>query len=98
MAFTLDDFEACYFVARGLGIWDRETLGHHLSELSSRCVQMYGRDPAGNCIEINWPDASLLGHEVKADMKRFEDIRPQSQENLKATLFAPGFVASEPAG
>ncbi|MGH7902854.1 MAG: VOC family protein [Candidatus Dormibacteraceae bacterium] len=87
VAITVDDFEACYRRAAEMGIWDRETFGHHVYELPGGCAQMYVRDPAGNCIEIDWPDAAGLDRTVVTDLRRLEDRDPQSDLNRRSTLF-----------
>ncbi|ACZ39732.1 VOC family protein [Sphaerobacter thermophilus] len=84
---TVDDFAAVYRKAKELGILDRTTFGHHLYELPGNNAQMYLRDPAGNLIEVDYPDVSDLPDDVRADMRRLADKHPQSEENLRATLF-----------
>lgn len=84
---STDEFEAIYHKAKELGIHDSTTFGHHLYELPGRNGQMYVRDPAGNLVEIDCPDVTGLSDEVKADMRKLADQRPQSEENLRATLF-----------
>jgi catechol 2,3-dioxygenase-like lactoylglutathione lyase family enzyme len=84
-ALTVDDFTAVYARARELGIFDRETFGHHVYELPGGCAQMYIRDPAGNCVEIDCADVSTLDRSVVTDLKPLPN--PQSEENRHATLF-----------
>jgi hypothetical protein len=48
---------------------------------------MYLRDPAGNLVEVNWPDAGTLDRSVVTTMKSIADERPQSDEALRATLY-----------
>jgi len=50
-------------------------------------VQMYARDPAGNLLEINWPDVSTLDRELLGDIPRRADDVRQSAEALSATLY-----------
>ena len=52
--------------------------------LNDGAVQMYLRDPAGNLVEVNWPDASTLDRSVVTTMKSIADERPQSDEALRA--------------
>jgi lactoylglutathione lyase len=62
-ALDVDDFEATYEKAGELGARD----GDHYStvrELPDGAVQMYLRDPAGNLVEVNWPDVTTLDREV----------------------------------
>ena len=50
-------------------------------------VQMYLRDPAGNLIEIDWPDSSTLPPELQAEIPHLEDTVPQTGEAARATLY-----------
>ena len=56
-------------------------------ELPDGSVQMYIRDPAGNLIELDWPDVSTLDRSVFADLKRLDDSVPQTGDALRATLY-----------
>jgi YD repeat-containing protein len=60
--------------------------------LNDGAVQMYLRDPAGNLVEVNWPDAGTLDRSVVTTMKSIADERPQSDEALRATLYPQGQV------
>jgi catechol 2,3-dioxygenase-like lactoylglutathione lyase family enzyme len=84
---TVDDFHAVYLRAKELGVCDRETFGHHVYELPGGCVQLYLRDPAGNLVEVDWPDVNTLDRKIVTDLKRLADLRPQDGDNLRATLF-----------
>ena len=57
-------------------------------------AQMYLRDPAGNLVEVDWPDASTLDREVVGEIALLADERPQSDEARRARLYlasaAPG--------
>ena len=86
-ALAVDDFEAVYQVAVERDIFDRETMGYHLYELPSGQVQMYMRDPGGNLVEINWPNAKTLSAEVRAGMRRLADVRSQDESNRRAVLY-----------
>ena len=55
--------------------------------LNDGAVQMYLRDPAGNLVEVNWPDASTLDRSVVTAMKSIADERPQSEEAMRSTLY-----------
>ncbi len=92
LGLTVDDFTSIYTKTKAMGIHDQTTFGHHLYELPGNNVQLYLRDPAGNLLEVDWPDVSVLPPEIRADMRKLADTRPQSEENLTATLFL-----SEPA-
>jgi YD repeat-containing protein len=82
----VDDFEAVYEKVRTLGIKDN-TLGPDVRELPDGSVQMYLRDPAGNLVEIDWPDVSTLDRSIVTTIRKLEDERPQSAEARRATLY-----------
>jgi hypothetical protein len=50
-------------------------------------VQLYLSDPAGNLLEIVWPDVTTLDRTVITDLVRRTDRFPQSDEGQRATLF-----------
>jgi YD repeat-containing protein len=56
-------------------------------ELPDGSVQMYLRDPAGNLIEIDWPDVTTLDRSLFPDLKRLDDAVPQTGDALRATLY-----------
>jgi hypothetical protein len=56
-------------------------------ELNHGSAQMYLRDPAGNLLEVNWPDVNTLDRSVVTDIRHVRDERPQSLEALRASLF-----------
>ena len=87
-AITVDDFPAVYARAKELGIFESRMQGYHLSELPDGKVQLYLRDPSGNVLEVNNPDVTTLPDEIRAEMTRLVDAYPQSEENLRATLYA----------
>jgi lactoylglutathione lyase len=84
----VDDFEAVYLLARERGLFDGDAFGAVVRELVDGAVQMYLRDPAGNLVEVNWPDASTLDRSVVTDITHIEDERPQSEEARCAMLYA----------
>jgi catechol 2,3-dioxygenase-like lactoylglutathione lyase family enzyme len=83
-AVAVDDFAAAYARAGELDVFDRETFGHHLYALPGGCVQLYVRDPAGNCVEIDGR-ATALDHAAAAELRPLS--HPQSGRNRLATLF-----------
>ncbi len=87
LALTVDELEPVYARAKELDCFDRTSFGHHLYELPGDCAQLYLRDPGGNLVEVNCPGASRLPEWIRGDMKRLADVYPQSEENLRATLF-----------
>jgi len=60
----VDDFEAAYRKAEELGV--REEGGYYANvyELPDGAAQLYVRDPAGNMVEFNSPDAGTLDRSV----------------------------------
>ena len=67
------------------GLFDRDAWSPNVRVLNDGAVQMYLRDPAGNLVEVNWPDASTLDRSVVTAMTSIADERPQSDEALRAT-------------
>jgi hypothetical protein len=86
-ALDVDDFEVAYRKAEELGLLDDKTFGAAVRELPDGAVQMYIRDPAGNLVELNWPDVSTLDRSVITTISRVADERPQSGEAASATLY-----------
>jgi len=84
---NIDDFEAAYLKAKELGIRDGRSFFSAIYELPDGSVQMYVRDPAGNLVEIDWPDVSTLDRSIITDLKKLDDDVPQTGEALRATLF-----------
>ncbi len=68
-AVDVDDFEEAFRKAAELGI--RADGGYTtVRELPDGAVQMYVRDPAGNLVEINWPDVTTLDREVIPEIQK----------------------------
>ncbi len=87
IALDVDDFEAVYLKAKALGLLDAEAWRSPVREHPAGWVQMYIRDPAGNLVEIDWPDAGTLDRSVVTDIVRLEDDVPQAGEAAIATLY-----------
>jgi lactoylglutathione lyase len=83
---TVDDLAPVYEKARELGIFDAAVNGHYFWQLPEGAAQLYLRDPSGNLVEINTANADSLPDSVRADMRRVEDVQPQSDENRRARL------------
>lgn len=84
----VDDFEAVYREAKELGALDPQAFGRSaVRELPDGSVQMYLRDPAGNLVEVVWPDVSTLDRELFEDLTRLADHVEQRPEAEEATLF-----------
>ena len=83
----VDDFEAAYRVAVERGLFDGDAWSPTVRALMDGAVQMYLRDPAGNLVEVNWPDVSTLDRSVVTTITNIEDERAQSAEAQQATLY-----------
>ncbi len=86
-ALTVDDLLTVYEKARARGCSDGETFAHHLVQLPSGNVPLDARDPAGNLIEVDWPDLASLPAELQVQCVWLEGRYPQSVWNRQATLF-----------
>lgn len=84
---NVDDFEATYTRAKELGILERESFFEDMYELPDGSVQMYIRDPAGNLVEIDWPDVRTLDRSLLGELKKLDDSVPQTVDALRATLY-----------
>jgi YD repeat-containing protein len=82
----VDDFEAVYLKAKELGLLD-DAWDHPLRVHPSGWVQMYIRDPAGNLVEIDWPDVSTLDPALVAQLHPLEADVPQTGDAAHATLY-----------
>ncbi len=87
LGLDVDDFEAVYVVARERGLLDDATFAPTVRQLNDGSVQMYLRDPAGNLVEIDWPDVNSLDRTVVTDIRHVCDERPQSASALRARLY-----------
>jgi lactoylglutathione lyase len=83
----VDNFEAVYAKAKELGILSTDAFGSSLRVHPAGWVQLYLRDPAGNLVEVNWPDASTLSAETVAEMTPLESVVHQEGEAAVATLY-----------
>ena len=84
LGLTVDDLDAAYDAIAELmsSEW-----GSQLVELPSGQIQLYFRDPAGNLIELNWPDASAIDRSRYPGLRRLADWVPQTPESEQAVLF-----------
>jgi catechol 2,3-dioxygenase-like lactoylglutathione lyase family enzyme len=87
IALDVDDFEAAFLKAKELGVLEERTFGASVRELNDGAVQMYLRDPAGNLVEVDWPDVATLDRSVVTPIHRLADERPQSDEAARASLY-----------
>src|SRR6185437_14382583 len=86
-ALDVDDFQGIYDRAKASGVLDAKAFRNSVNELPDGCVQMYLRDPAGNLIEIDWPDVSTLDRARIPEMKLLTEFAEQDQEGLVASLY-----------
>jgi lactoylglutathione lyase len=89
LGLTIDDFAAAYEVIRAR---TSDEWGSRLVELPSGQVQLYFRDPAGNLIELNWPDADSLDRSRYPELRRLADYVPQTAESERALLYLDGSI------
>jgi catechol 2,3-dioxygenase-like lactoylglutathione lyase family enzyme len=86
---TVADLEAVYYEAKDRGILtdfsDAED-SYQLYSLPDGAVQMYVEDPAGNVIEVNWPDVESLSGEIQEEIIDRGDLVPQTDEAAEASL------------
>jgi lactoylglutathione lyase len=83
----VDDVERTVVAARERGLLDDSTFGPPLRELPDGSVQLYLRDPAGNLVEVDWPDASSLDRAVVGEIPKLADLVEQSAAAAGATLY-----------
>jgi catechol 2,3-dioxygenase-like lactoylglutathione lyase family enzyme len=81
----VDDFEAVYLRAKKMDAQVAEGYFSKVYELSDGAVQLYLRDPAGNMVEVNHPDAAALDRSVIGEI---EKVPSKTQESAKAQLYA----------
>jgi lactoylglutathione lyase len=91
----VDDFEGAYRMARERGLLD-DAMGPLVRSLADGSVQLYLRDPAGNLVELDWPDVTTLDRGVVSEIVRVEDERPQSAGALQARLYLPLETGAQP--
>ena len=83
----VDDFDAVYEKAKAMGILDTSAFGTPLRNHPQGWVQLYLRDPAGNLLEIDWPDMTTLAPSTVADIVPLEDSATQEGDAAVATLY-----------
>jgi catechol 2,3-dioxygenase-like lactoylglutathione lyase family enzyme len=87
IALNVDDLEAAWVRAKELGALDTTAFFSPIYELPDGTVQVYLRDPGGNLVELDWPDAASLDREVFGEIPKLADSVPQTDEGLRATLY-----------
>jgi len=86
-ALEIDDFMPIYLRLKELGALDHTTFGNCMFELPDGGIQMYARDPAGNLVELDHPDASTIPRDEVPEYMRLADLRPQDGDAARATLW-----------
>lgn len=86
-ALDVDDFHIAYEQAKAIGALDFKAFRNAVNELPDGCVQMYLRDPAGNLVEIDWPDVNTLDRSRIPEMKLLSEFATQDDEGLRASLY-----------
>ncbi len=81
------EFMPLYRRLKELGVLDSTTFGNAMYELPDGGIQMYVRDPAGNLVELDHPDASMIPRAEVPEYKRLADVRPQEGEAAASTLW-----------
>jgi catechol 2,3-dioxygenase-like lactoylglutathione lyase family enzyme len=85
---TVDNLEEVYRRAKEEGFlanWDDST-DSHLYGLPDGAVQLYINDPAGNLVEIDYPNIDELDDSIADEVLSREEIHPQTGEAKKGTL------------
>lgn len=89
-ALEVDDFERVFELARERGIFDHggETSSEpRLFSLPDGAVQLYLRDPAGNLVEVDWPESETLPDSIREHaVSRAEEV-DQDEVAREARLF-----------
>ena len=86
-ALEISDFMPVYRRMKVLGVLDHDTFGNCIWELPGGAVQLYVRDPAGNLIELDYPDASTIPKDQVPEYRVLADVRPQDGDAARATLW-----------
>jgi YD repeat-containing protein len=94
LGLDVDDFESVYRAAKERGLLDRTMGRDAIRSHPAGWVQMYIRDPAGNLVEVDWPDISTLDPEVAAEIARLDDVVPQEGAAREASLYHAGAQVS----
>ena len=87
---NVDDFDAVYRRAREHRLRDDSAFFSSMYELPDGSVQMYLRDPAGNLVEVDWPDARTLDARIREELIPLGDTVHQTGDALRATLYLNG--------
>jgi lactoylglutathione lyase len=86
-ALDVDDFEEVFLKLREMGALDTRTHSTPVWELPDGSLQLYARDPSGNMLEVNWPDASTVDRSVVGAIPKRSDDIAQTVAARGATLY-----------
>jgi lactoylglutathione lyase len=98
VGFHVDDFEQVYSAVNERGIattFDPETDNPVVYELPDGAVQLYLTDPAGNLVEVNYPDVDELDRSVVTDIVARSEQVEQDEAAQQAKVY---FENTIPAG
>jgi len=87
LGLNVDDFDAVYWRAREQRLRDDSAFFSGMYQLPEGSVQMYLRDPAGNLIEVDWPDARTLDPRISEGLIALSATVHQTGDALQATLY-----------
>jgi hypothetical protein len=94
VAFDVDDFEGTFNRLRDLGALDLRVHKHAVWELPDGSVQLYARDPAGNLLEVDWPDISTLDRDVVGEIRDGGDVEQSEDARGDPVHAAPPILGS----
>lgn len=80
----VDSFEEIHQKAQEMGARIQEGYFSGIYELPDGSAQLYLRDPAGNMVEVNHPDAASLDRSVVGEI---EKVSAQTEESARARLY-----------
>ena len=81
------DFMAVYERVKELDLHEPVAFFSSVYELPDGGVQMYVRDPAGNLIELDFPDSSTIDRSRVPEYRVLADDVEQAEASRDATLF-----------
>jgi catechol 2,3-dioxygenase-like lactoylglutathione lyase family enzyme len=83
----MDDFMAVYQRIKELDLHEPVAFFSAVYELPDGTVQMYVRDPAGNLVELDFPDSSTIDRSRVPEYRVLADDVEQAEASRGATLF-----------
>lgn len=89
-ALAVDDFEHVFRCAQEQDLFDDvidPTPRPSLYLLPDGVVQMYIRDPAGNLVEVDWPDETTLDDSIREHIIDRSEEHTQTKAQSEARLF-----------